>query len=129
MPLLILIYSIIGQLICKYEPFWQEVSVKSVILRLPLRPFGPLVAFVKRTLSKHLYIHLHAWWHISAPYIMHAKCVFIMSTCSIIKLMSGIHKLHDNIFINKQSRYCLKREKCRFKNISILHKYYGIQIV
>ena len=29
-----------GLLICKYEPLWQEVSVKSLILRWPLRPVG-----------------------------------------------------------------------------------------
>ena len=29
-------------LIYKYEPFWQEVSVKSLILRWPLRPMGLL---------------------------------------------------------------------------------------
>ena len=31
-----------GLLIYKYEPFWQEVSVKSLILRWPLRPVGLL---------------------------------------------------------------------------------------
>ena len=33
MPLLISIYSMMGQLICQYEPFCQEVSVESLILR------------------------------------------------------------------------------------------------
>ena len=32
-----------GLLIYKYEPFWQEVSVKSLILRWPLRPVGLLL--------------------------------------------------------------------------------------
>ena len=32
----------IGLLIYKYEPFWQEVSVKSRILRWPFRPVGLL---------------------------------------------------------------------------------------
>ena len=31
-----------GLLICKYAPFWQEYSVKSLILRWPLRPVGLL---------------------------------------------------------------------------------------
>ena len=35
---LIFIYSTMGLLIYKYEPFWQEVNVKSLILRWPLRP-------------------------------------------------------------------------------------------
>ena len=35
---LIFIYSMMGLLIYKYEPFWQEFSVKSLILRWPLRP-------------------------------------------------------------------------------------------
>ena len=31
-----------GLLICKYAPFWQEFSVKSLILRWQLRPVGLL---------------------------------------------------------------------------------------
>ena len=37
-PLLIIIYSMMELLICKYEPFWEEVSVEFLILRWPLRP-------------------------------------------------------------------------------------------
>ena len=40
-----------GLLIYKYEPFWQEVSVKSVILRWPLRPVGLLLTLVTCTCS------------------------------------------------------------------------------
>ena len=43
MPLLIFIYSMMWQLICKYEPFIQEVSVEYLILRWPLRPLGLLL--------------------------------------------------------------------------------------
>ena len=42
-PVLFLIYSLMGQLISKYEPFIQEVSVESLILRWPLMPFGLLL--------------------------------------------------------------------------------------
>ena len=35
-------YTMMGLLICKYEPFWQEVSVESLILRWPLRPVSLL---------------------------------------------------------------------------------------
>ena len=45
MPLLIFIYSMMWQVICKYEPFLQEVSVVSLILRCPLRPLGILFLF------------------------------------------------------------------------------------
>ena len=45
MPLLIFIYSMMWQVICKYEPFWQEVSVVSLILRCPLRPLDILFLF------------------------------------------------------------------------------------
>ena len=41
-PSLIFNYSMMGLLIYKYEPLWQEVSVKSLILRWPLRPVGLL---------------------------------------------------------------------------------------
>ena len=36
----------IGLLIYKYEPFWQEVSVKYLIFRWPLRPVDLLFLFV-----------------------------------------------------------------------------------
>ena len=38
-----LFLMILGLLICKYAPFWQEFSVKSLILRWPLRPSGLLL--------------------------------------------------------------------------------------
>ena len=37
------LFSIMGLLIYKYEPFWQEVSVKSLILRWLLRLVGLLL--------------------------------------------------------------------------------------
>ena len=39
----VFIYSMMEQLIFKYEPFWQEISVESLILRWPLRPLGLLL--------------------------------------------------------------------------------------
>ena len=45
-PSLIFIYSMMGLLIYKYEPLWQEVSVKSLILRWPWRSVGFLFNFV-----------------------------------------------------------------------------------
>ena len=50
-PWLIFIYSMMRLLIYKYEPLWQEVSVKSVILRWPLRPVGLLLTLVTCTCS------------------------------------------------------------------------------
>ena len=38
-----------GLLICKYAPFWQEFSVKSLILRWTLRPVGLLLILLLRT--------------------------------------------------------------------------------
>ena len=45
MPLLIFIYSMMQQLISKYEPFWEKVSVKSLNLGWPLKPLGLLFFF------------------------------------------------------------------------------------
>ena len=42
----IFIYSMMGQLTCKYELVWQEFSVESLILRWLLRPLGLLLNFV-----------------------------------------------------------------------------------
>ena len=39
-PLLNFIHSMTGLSLCKYEPFWQEVGVESLIIRWPLRPVG-----------------------------------------------------------------------------------------
>ena len=45
MPLLIIIYSVMGLLICKYEPFWQDVRVEFLIPMWLLRPVGFLCFF------------------------------------------------------------------------------------
>ena len=42
-----------GLLIYKYEPFWQEVSGKSLILRWPLRPVGLLFVIANTCVRKH----------------------------------------------------------------------------
>ena len=44
-----------GLLIYKYEPFWQEVGVKSLILRWPLRPVGLLLDVVNVFLLCYYY--------------------------------------------------------------------------
>ena len=47
-----------GLLIYKYEPFWQEVSVKSLILRWPLRPVGLLFNNLLVYWLKKLYVNI-----------------------------------------------------------------------
>ena len=42
-------------LICKYELFWQKVSVESLILRWPLKPLGLLL--IKKEWSNVSFIH------------------------------------------------------------------------
>ena len=42
MSLVIFIYSMVVLLFCKYEPFWQEVSVESLIRRWTFRPVSLL---------------------------------------------------------------------------------------
>ena len=55
MPLLIFIYSMIWQLICKYKPFWQEVSVEYVsYTQVTIKALGPLVAHYK-LITNHLF--------------------------------------------------------------------------
>ena len=53
LPLLIFIYSMMELLICKYEPFWQEVNVQYLILRWPLRPMGLLLWLVVYSIMYH----------------------------------------------------------------------------
>ena len=54
-----------GLLIYKYEPLWQEVSVKSLILRWPLRPLGLLLKSAVESLGQ-IYPNLAqstlGWW-------------------------------------------------------------------
>ena len=54
LSLLIIILNLMGLLICKYEPFWQEVSVESLILRWPLRSMGLLLTLATETLLRDL---------------------------------------------------------------------------
>ena len=49
MPMLIFICTLMG--ISNYEPFWQEVSVESLILRWPLRPLGLLLKLAQYALK------------------------------------------------------------------------------
>ena len=42
------------QQIYKYEPFWQEVSVASLILRRPLRPLGFLFGNMKYMINTYI---------------------------------------------------------------------------
>ena len=48
----LVIYSMMWLLICEYEPFWQEVSVKSLIFRWPLRPVGLLFNILFSTVDR-----------------------------------------------------------------------------
>ena len=61
MPLLSFIFMM-GLLIYKFEPFWQEVSVESLILRWPLRPVGLL--FYQNAVSSFeaIWIILYAYF-------------------------------------------------------------------
>ena len=52
------IHSMMGLLICKYDPFWQEINVESLILRWLLRPVG-LLFFSNEHFKRH--IHLFQW--------------------------------------------------------------------
>ena len=49
-----------GQLICKYELFWQEVSVEFLILRCRLRPLCLLLWYMN--FSSFRWDKLHIWW-------------------------------------------------------------------
>ena len=49
----LLIYFMMGLLMCRYGPFWQKVSVDSRILRWPLRPVALLINFLKLKQGAH----------------------------------------------------------------------------
>ena len=48
-----LISSVLGMLICKYEPFWLEVSVESPKLRWVLFPKGFLLIYDTCVKAEH----------------------------------------------------------------------------
>ena len=48
-----IIYSMMGMFICKHEPFWQEVSVESLILGSPLKPVGLVCSMMGQLICKY----------------------------------------------------------------------------
>ena len=64
------IFTLMGLLICKYKPFWQEVSVKSMILRWPLRPAGLLFSFENSIQHIEYNIKYHYFFQISFVFII-----------------------------------------------------------
>ena len=82
-------YSMMGLLICKYEPFWHKGSVKSLILRWLLRPvallflswsyswFQPVPRDTRVTSAVHL-VRLHRTdWGVSI-FAKHVQLLVIM---------------------------------------------------
>ena len=75
---LFFIYSMMGLLIYKYEPLWQEVSVKFLIFKWPLKPVGLFLIFLVLKICKWIWIlktcfitHLNCWWEKKITSIFH----------------------------------------------------------
>ena len=94
MPLLIFIYSMMGRLTCKYEPFWQEVTLGSLLLRWPLRPVGHL--FVKH-------------------------CQFHSTVRQINIYVKGLFKLVFDFCVTNQK--CLKVKRVTMKNNYVVERH------
>ena len=74
MPLLIFIYSMMRQLISKYEPFWQKVSVKCLNLGWPLKPLG-LLFFFKAHLGINLKVNM-LWGSVKCLHLVECTRAF-----------------------------------------------------
>ena len=109
--------SMMGLLIYKYEPFWQEVSVKSLILRWPLRPVGLLFVLQNQVLlvlsffpmSSTSHFFMLPWWLISQK---KSHLLRISSLGSITRTCSQWKKNWKNLCAsslieNYMSRYIL----------------------
>ena len=62
---------IMGLLICNYGPFWQEFSVKSLILRWTLRPVGLFPAGISTLNQRWINVALQRW--INVEFWLHMK--------------------------------------------------------
>ena len=77
-PSLIFIYSMMRLFIYKYEPLWQEVGVKSLILRWPVRPVGLLSQFWEQ----HTFLNIpvpSSSWVLGREFKSFCKCI----TCNL----------------------------------------------
>ena len=99
MPLLILIYSMMWQLICKYKPFWQEVSVESLILRCPLSPLDLLYNFSANFFRA---------WLFSSQILLAVTVHFNEHICLMVTLRWNyhVHALEENL--KKNTRFSKK---------------------
>ena len=80
------IHSMMGLLICKYDPFWQEINVESLILRWLLRPVG-LLFFSNEHFKRH--IHLFQWGYYNSDLMK----IF----WQVLSLAYNIEILNDNL--------------------------------
>ena len=78
MPLLIFIHSMKGLLKCKYGPFWQEVSLESLIPMWPLRPVGLLFWNIPVK-------HMNAFMYL---YLRHRNCFGLFDEISCYSIQS-----------------------------------------
>ena len=102
-PLLNFIYYMMGLLICKYEPFWQEVSVKSSdsLLRWPLRPLGLLL--IAYDLLKKFWVLIEFLFYKEINYRIIA---------SLLKFKKRCFNIFGNVLVYslfETQRYCRKK--------------------
>ena len=63
-----------GLLIYKYEPLWQEVSVKSLIFKWPLRPVGLLFYSRIETHRNLMGVFLFNIWKYNQSFVLKCMC-------------------------------------------------------
>ena len=94
-------YSIIGLLIYKYKPLWQEVSVKSLILRWPLRPVGLLFySMMGLLICKYRPFDKKSVYRLSITQVSvkaHGPLVFTRWRSKIYKGISFIYRISEGV--------------------------------
>ena len=117
-PSLIFIYSMMRLLIYKYKPLWQEVSVKSLTLRWPLRPVGLLLVIniyttALRILSRGTPQYRHESWTAMERLLVSAFLCFVLfiiiwyffNVHHVIKLKP--HTIYKNLIYLHVWRNCV----------------------
>ena len=96
-------------LIYKYEPLWEEVSVKSLKLRWPLGSVGLLVFFNLKILSTNIFMKLCYIYEINFRNFYYDK-------------------KHEDVICAKYNKIWLKIVKDSFKNPYIVAPFYHVCI-
>ena len=110
---ILLFISIMGLVICKYMPFWHKVSVKSPILRWPLKPLGLLFSWVFPSMNwlKMIFIIVGIVWSFKIPFWTCNSVKFLyrrfgsifLGSCSVgVQISNRLRAVKQDVEVSRQ---------------------------